>query len=256
MIRSDRPGIRRPPRFPSGPGVRGRIERHYFRHAAEARRAALEYLHRLGGQYRLVHQPGRRHYYLERVATRRIGEPLRIFFIYGARRDQIKQSQGEAEMEGALRQIDATVREAEFLTWRHHLRASAVNRIGRIQGLSPTAVHQRLRAAGFHPGATSPNGSVVWWHTDGSRVRVDPPHLGPRNFPSDRRTHYHKYFQIADGPAIPISDRGRAVSALRRDPLTNLLVPRDPRRTPAAHILSGARQAELDAPAWMARAGA
>lgn len=154
---------------------------------------------------------------------------------------------GEAELERALQLVDSAVRQAESPSWRHHLRASAVNRIGRIQGLSPDVVVGRLRAAGFRPGQPSPRGSVVWWHSDGSRVRVDSPHRGPRNFPSDRRVHYHKYYQLAGGPSVLVSDRGRIVSALRRNPVSGQLVARNPRRTPAAHILGGVRQAEAEA---------
>ncbi len=259
MIRSSdrRPRVRRPPRFPPPrSGARDAIERHYFRHAAEARRAALGRLQQLGGNYRLVHQPSRRRYSLERVVSRRIGERLRVFFVYDADRDRITQSSGETELEAALRRVDSAVREAEGATWRHHLRASAVNQIGRIQGLPPAIVVQRLRDAGFRPGSPSVRGSVVWWHADGSRVRVDPPHGGPRGFPSDRRVHYHKYFQLAGGPSVLVSDRGRIVPALRRDPMTGRLVPRNPRRTPAAHILSGARRREAEASRSRGHAGA
>ena len=119
-------------------------------------------------------------------------------------------------------------------TWRHYARASASHRIGKLSGLTRVAAEERLRRGGFVPESPASAGSVTWRHSDGSSVRVDPPHDGRRNFPSDRRTHYHKYVRIEtpNHPGArqpyPLSDRGRVVVG----------------RSTSAHILSGQRQRE------------
>lgn len=129
-------------------------------------------------------------------------------------------------------------------TWRDYLRASAANRIGRIQGLNRQAVEQRLQAAGFRPYRDSVTGSVTWQHSDGSGVRVDPGHRPSRGptrggYPSDLRVHYHKYVDYPGGTRILLNDRGRAIPIVLD--ARGRQVPRHPQR---AHILSGRRQAE------------
>ena len=89
---------------------------------------------------------------------------------------------------------------------------TAAGRLPRFSGRRQGFVERSLRDAGFTRDPTNP---THWFHTDGSRVRIDPPHnpaRGPARggFLGDVRIHYHKEWQDPFGnPWNHLDDYGR-----------------------------------------------
>jgi RHS repeat-associated protein len=94
-------------------------------------------------------------------------------------------------------------------TWtRKH---TAAGKLPRFSGRSRGYVERNLRARGFQPDAANPN---HWWHPDGSRVRIDPPHVPGRGpamggYRGDVENHVHKEWRDASGVFNNLDDYGR-----------------------------------------------
>jgi RHS repeat-associated protein len=94
-------------------------------------------------------------------------------------------------------------------TWtRKH---TAAGRLPRFSGRSRDYVERHLRTHGFTPDATNPS---HWWHPDGSRIRIDPPHnpgRGPARggFRGNVESHVHKEWRDPSGIYHALDDYGR-----------------------------------------------
>lgn len=142
----------------------------------------------------------------------------RQYPLYGGlqRRVPVRRTFGRARV-GRLRESEAMF-EAEVdgetgKGWRRVGPSTAVGRLPRLSGRTPSYVLRQIRSQGFQQSRTQPN---VFVHPDGSEVRIDRAHnpdRGPQRggYRGDIETHYHKVLKDPYGNEIKVDDRGYIV---------------------------------------------